>query len=288
MGRTIRFYVVRINDETFDHDTTKKLCFQLEREPKDKDEFKDLFFDRLKNESHIVNNIHNVILPYEKYLIRKLSRYEYDNMTYEIKNILYMEYMNDDEDDDKDDECERSGSGRVDDSKYIKNLWCPKCEVLAKGGFTKNTHKKFLLDYKEISHSYSNPIWYSKYNVWDLQLGSKWHTEFIKLFDHDRYDRCYREVEYRDVEYGRLYLEKLGVPILEDESNYDNDKCKDDDHDGNGSEDCDTEDEYDVRVSKEIDMEAYEETVMILDFIEMWLSKNEKDNNSIKVIVEDE
>lgn len=277
MGRTIRFYVVRINDETFRHDTTKKLCFQLEREPKDKDEFKDLFFDRLKNESHIVSNVHNVILPYEKYLIKKFSRYEYDNMTYEIKKILYMEYMDDYDDDDIDDIGGTTGAGsdRIRDSKYIKKLWCPKCEVFARGGFTRSTHEEILLDYKEISHSYSNPIWYSRYNVWDLQLGSRWHTDFIKLFHHDRYDKCYREVEYRDVDYGRLYLEKLGVPILEDDNISINNVAND-------------ADEYGVRVSKEIDIEAYEETTMILDFIEMWLSKNNGGDNSIKVIVEDE
>ena len=60
-----------------------------------------------------------------------------------------------------------------------------------------------------ISHSYSNPIWNSDWNIKDLYLGSG-TTDFVRRFSKDH---MYREISKRDIQNAIVYIEQLGNAI---------------------------------------------------------------------------
>ena len=110
--------------------------------------------------------------------------------------------------------------------------------------FTQDFYKsEYVLDMRVVSHSYSNIDWESRFNIRNLYVGS-FHTEFVKLF---RGDRCYRETCKDDIERTYRYLDMLGEP-----------KTKS-------------------------DIEAYEESIDILNFFKLWY-----DRDDVRLIVCDE
>ena len=64
-----------------------------------------------------------------------------------------------------------------------------------------------VIEKKNVSHSYSNPIWASDFNVKMLYLGDS-STDFARRFDRER---MYREISAVDVEDAFETLERLGT-----------------------------------------------------------------------------
>lgn len=88
--------------------------------------------------------------------------------------------------------------------EYNKKL-CPKCMIYKNGFF----HNKFVIDQMDVSHSYSNPIWWSEWCVYDLHFGSN-NTNFIRRFSKKH---LYYEVSEKDINYGFKKIDELGIPI---------------------------------------------------------------------------
>lgn len=86
-----------------------------------------------------------------------------------------------------------------------KTMWCAKCHMFACGLY----NSPLLKDSCRVSHSYSNPIWRSDWNIRDLYLGER-DSSFVKLFSKDR---LYYEVTNENVETGFEQIEKLGEPL---------------------------------------------------------------------------
>ena len=106
--------------------------------------------------------------------------------------------------------------------------WCPKCFMFANGLYS----SPVLLASESCSHSYSNPIWNSKWNIKDLWLGSC-NSPFVNLF---RDDYLYREICSEDIRIAFETIAELGEPL---------------------------------RMS---DKEACEETLRVLNFLREWTS----------------
>ena len=83
--------------------------------------------------------------------------------------------------------------------------WCPKCLMYAVGIYSASVQ----LDSFDISHSYSNPIWESEWNVRSFHMGSS-DTDFVRRF---RNDNMYREILPEDVRDLRRRLASLGTPM---------------------------------------------------------------------------
>lgn len=120
------------------------------------------------------------------------------------------------------------------DYKYDKNTekFCNKCRMYACGGFYDSP---FVVANKHIGHSYSNPIWSSRWNVKDLYMGNN-NTDFVRRFSDDK---LYREIFKYDIDQAYDSIEELGDPL---------------------------------RTS---DKEAKEETMHILDFLKKWTETDE-------------
>jgi F0F1-type ATP synthase beta subunit len=86
-----------------------------------------------------------------------------------------------------------------------------------------------------VNHSYSNPIWSSKWNIKDLYIGSA-NTTFATLF---RDDQLIREIMDDDVDNALEFITSLGEPLHKS------------------------------------DKEAYEETKEILDFLKKYTSSKD-------------
>ncbi len=108
--------------------------------------------------------------------------------------------------------------------------WCPKCHIFAFGFYD----SPLLVAKHHIRHTYSNPIWYSRWNIHYLMMGSSM-TPYMRLFDPNL---LYREITPHEVEVGKRYLQSLGDPV------------------------------------RMIDREAYEETNEIMTFLEHWTAKS--------------
>lgn len=109
--------------------------------------------------------------------------------------------------------------------------WCPKCYMFVFGFYD----APGLVDTHHIAHSYSNPIWHSKWNIHSLMMGSGM-TPYMKLFDPEN---LYREITQYDIFIAKRYLESLGEPI------------------------------------RSIDKEAYEETQEVMEFLEKWTTESD-------------
>jgi hypothetical protein len=107
-----------------------------------------------------------------------------------------------------------------------RDAWCPKCHMFVCGIYS----SELIIKSKDIHHSYSNPIWSSKWNIQSLYLGSS-NTNFTNLF---RSDNMYRQIESSDVQYARRTINELGEPF------------------------------------RSSDKEAHEETMEILSFLDTW------------------
>lgn len=92
-----------------------------------------------------------------------------------------------------------------DKEEEIKQKWCPKCFMYADGFYS----SELIVATENVNHSYSNPIWNSKWNIKDLYIGSS-DTLFINKF---RNDKLYREVSEWDVERALENIADLGEPL---------------------------------------------------------------------------
>lgn len=213
MGRTLEFYVLKKHME---HDTTREICLNLECEPDDYD-LKELLYIHEYGDDDCVNCVGDE-KKFTNYL--KKTPEEHKEIR-KKKDDLIIKYV-----------C---GS----DEEELNRIWCPKCKIFTQGFYKSH----YAIDMRSVSHSYSNPIWESKFNIQNIYLGC-FHTDFVKLF---RDDKCYRETCKEDIERSYRYIHQYGEP------------------------------------EDEVDKEAYEETLEILDFFKSW-----SDRNDVILIVEDE
>jgi hypothetical protein len=89
--------------------------------------------------------------------------------------------------------------------------WCPKCLM-----FAKDLHLSTVLLASECcSHSYSNPIWNSKWNIKNLWLGSS-NTPVVNLF---RNECLYREICLDNVLDAFETIDALGEPLRTTDKN---------------------------------------------------------------------
>lgn len=109
--------------------------------------------------------------------------------------------------------------------------WCPKCLMFAIGLHA----SPVLLASECCSHSYSSPVWGSKWNIKDLWLGSS-NSPFVNLFR----DEClYREISRDDVRNAFSTIKDLGEPL------------------------------------RKSDKDVCEETLRILNFLQEWTDKDD-------------
>ena len=85
------------------------------------------------------------------------------------------------------------------------HLWCPKCILFTHGLYDLPE----LLASKHISHSYSDPIWISDWNIKGMYMGCD-TTEFCRRFSRNN---MYNEIRKDDVERASRSLRDLGEPI---------------------------------------------------------------------------
>ena len=83
--------------------------------------------------------------------------------------------------------------------------WCPKCHMYVNGLYDSS----LLIDSLDISHSYSNSIWRSDWNVREIYMGS-YKTDFVRRF---KKDRMYREIFKDNLLKSMDLYEELGTPI---------------------------------------------------------------------------
>lgn len=90
-------------------------------------------------------------------------------------------------------------------NKCLKNkeLWCFKCfEKINKEIFGSDSIDRF-----DISHSYSDKIWWSDWNIQNFYLGSE--TFYTRTLRYDNSDR-YREITKEDIQDAYKKLDRLG------------------------------------------------------------------------------
>jgi hypothetical protein len=175
MGRTIDFYVVK---KELAHDKSKSLCFDLEFEP-DTWDLENKLAVHEYGES-ILDVTSGCAIEDSGSLIKKT------NKLFTLKRDLYVQYV-------------------YDWHGNHAHLWCPKCKLFAQGFYK----SEYVVDSYTVSHSYSNPIWYSKFNIKDLCIG-KSNTEFVNLFEDHHF---YREIDKYEIKMARRHIESLGEPL---------------------------------------------------------------------------
>jgi len=171
MGRSLNWYVVPRECE---HDATKKFCFGWE--------FQD---DEEEMESQVLARIKGPIEEWEVISPRDPDYFTKRKAQKEERNSLLYQYLWDY------------------DSEH-KESWCPKCRTFARGLYD----SPLVLAKEHVNHSYSNPIWPSRWNLKDLYLGSE--SEYTRLFTDDKY---YREIDSYDVEKALEVIGDLGKPF---------------------------------------------------------------------------
>lgn len=197
MGRSINFYVIPTDIK---HDTTREFCFEWEYQ-----------LDEEDVENEIYNKVHpneEDILSFKEGLTREEMVAVFKERKQKRNNVLYENLYS------------------FDKVAEIEAKWCPKCLMFAQGLYSSNV----LLAHKTISHSYSNPIWNSNWNIRDLWLGTS-NTPFVNKF---RNDVTYRQIFVSDVENAIDNIRDLGEPL------------------------------------RNSDKEAHEETMCILNFLLQW------------------
>lgn len=117
-------------------------------------------------------------------------------------------------------------------SEYCKE-WCPKCHMFACGLYD----SPLVVAHHHIGHSYSNPIWSSRWNIHRLVLGDS-DTPFAQLFRDD--------MMYREITPANLACTKRLITYINGEP---------------------------LRTS---DIEAYNEAKEVIDFLECWTVKSDQ------------
>lgn len=192
MGRYLSWYII---PKQIDHDATKEICFKLESEP-DQEDIEDLIYEHVHGKKEMQE--HNT-LP------RSVEWFKKNNELRKSKLALSVEYR---------------------DNKSHKHKWCPKCLMFVNGLYD----SPLVIAKKHISHSYSNPILDSEYDIKRMYMGSA-NTPFILLFSEEK---MYREITKDDIDFAYEELGNMG--------------------------NCD----------KEGDIEAKEEAHCVLDFLSLY------------------
>lgn len=112
--------------------------------------------------------------------------------------------------------------------KGINLNWCPRCLMFTHNGLSGYPGIKDTLRFH---HSYSNPIWYSKWNFYRILYGNG-DTDFCNRFDSAE---KYSEIDTSDIEYLKTTINEKG------------------------------------NVHRPIDIEALDECKQIISFCEKWL-----------------
>jgi hypothetical protein len=174
MGRTVTFYVLKIDDK---HEKTNdKYCFDVE-----------CYGDREK-----INEIEEELDQDKKLFPKGLCEQLEDlrlNPEYDPKNNKAG--------------IEILKKNKKLMSEYFKNkdLWCSKCFRNINGYH----FDSITVDCFDIGHSYSNRIWWSNWNIKDFYLGSE--TYYTRTL---RNDYIYREITKKDIQDAYEKLDRLG------------------------------------------------------------------------------
>lgn len=175
MGRDLALYVLSRNIE---HDKTK-MCIDLEFEP-EKDEIDELIYRCINPDEKEPERTND----FNMNIIKRIKRNEV------IQECTYK-YVN----------------------SYVKEdilKWCPKCCMYARGLYISNLYDCSIVKTSiNIGHSYSNPIWNSKWNIKDLYIGDSM-TDFCKRFESKW---MYREITADEFKKTKDYIAYLGEPI---------------------------------------------------------------------------
>lgn len=175
MGRSLNWYILPKNIE---HDKSKQLCLDIEYQPE-------------KDDCEIRHKLYNIINPDAK----KIDDRYIDTDTF--KKWIEESRLRDEE------EKKLERHYLYSDDK--KNCWCPMCLMYINGLYDTS----LVIDSFNISHSYSNPIWGSDWNVKNLYMGDS-TTDFVRCFDNDQ---MYREISKDDVERAFKTIENTGKAI---------------------------------------------------------------------------
>lgn len=180
-----------------EHDKTK-ICFDFEFEPEDCWEYKQKYW--------------SLINPDTKEIVRE---------DYQNNSDYIIDFSN-----------RIKEKDRLWGSHEHNKLWCPKCKLFKSGIWGCD----YIIDRFDVQHSYSNPIWFSEWNIKDCYLGSH-QTNFIQRFSKE--SQLLREISKDDINYEYKRMEELGEPI---------------------------------RTS---DLEAKEETMEVLDFLKKYAKRTD-------------
>lgn len=170
MGRSLNWYVI---PRECDHDVTKKFCFSWEFQD-DEEEMDSQVLERIKGPLADWK-----VSPLDDDYCKKMKEQKAER-----NSLLYKYLWNY-------------------DSEH-KEDWCRKCNTFARGLYGSS----IVLSHHQVNHSYSSPIWQSRYSVKDLYMGSE--TEYTRLFRDEKY---YREIDIYDVEKALRVIADLGKPF---------------------------------------------------------------------------
>lgn len=199
MGRDLNWYVL---PKVIEHDKTKKICINLEFQ-EDDDVLKEQLYEKITNESPYFD--------YKKIEGESSSDYFKRKRLFEDKiNTTSWKYLYKDE-------------HKID--------WCPKCHLFAAGIY----FSSLIIDSFHIGHSYSNPYWWSKWNIQEFYLGDS-DGDFVSLF---KSDALYRQITYDAVQRAKERIKELGEP------------------------------------KRQSDKDAFEEAMELMEFLEKWTSNDD-------------
>jgi hypothetical protein len=171
MGRSLHWYVV---PKILDHDKSK-ICIDVEFEPE-------------RDDTEIEHRVYKVLNPDSQEIEANAypSFREWIAATQERERIVKQTF----------EECTQN------------DRLCPKCRFYKEGFLFESP---IVVASKHVSHSYSNPIWASDWNIKNMWMGSS-TTDFVRRFSSER---MYREISKRDVEqtYEKIERDFLGKAI---------------------------------------------------------------------------
>ena len=175
MGRSLTFYVSKIEDN---HKKTEgKYCFEVE------------CYGDHKKMTEIREELYEDEKLYPKSLGEELEEFYELNPDCDLKTKYKAQR-----------EIFKRYHEVIDKCFKNKDLWCSKCFRNINGLF-----ESLVIDSMDISHPYSNNIWWSKWNVKELYLGSE--TYYTKTLGHD-YN--YREITKEDIQEAYKKTDGLG------------------------------------------------------------------------------
>jgi hypothetical protein len=179
MGRTISFYVSKIESNKHEHDKTEgKYCFDVE------------CYGDHKKMTEVRETLYEDNKLYPKSFDEELEEYKTQNP--DCDRMTKFRAKN---------EILKSHREVLEKCFKNKDLWCSKCFRNINGDFFSSTIDDF-----GIGHSYSDRIWRSDWNVQNLHLGSE--TYYTRTLGEQ--GRIYREISKEDILDGYKKLDSLG------------------------------------------------------------------------------